>query len=53
MQFAHVVPMPEAAPCAEVRDLVELCIKDTPQYDPYEDKLQNAKMFPCWTMNQR
>ena len=31
--------------CAVVRDLVELGVKDTQQYDPYEDKLQNGKML--------
>ena len=29
-----------------VRDLVELGVADTPQYDPCEDEWQNAKMFP-------
>ena len=29
-----------------VSDLVELSEEDTLQYDPYEDKLQNAKTFP-------
>ena len=33
-------------PNIEVRDLVELGVEDTSQYDPYEDKLQNAEMFP-------
>ena len=32
--------------CPELRDLVELGVKDTLQYDPYEDELQNAKAFP-------
>ena len=32
--------------CAEVRDLVELGVEDTSQNNPYEDKLQNAKMCP-------
>ena len=31
---------------AELRDLVELGVEDTPQYDPYEDESQNAQMFP-------
>ena len=29
-----------------VSDLVEMDIEDTMQYDPYEDKSQNAKLFP-------
>ena len=29
-----------------VSDLVELGSENTPQYDPHEDKLQNAKTFP-------
>ena len=29
-----------------VRDLVELGVEDALQYNPYEEKLQNAKMFP-------
>ena len=33
-------------PHADVIDLVELGVEETLQYDPYEDKLQNAKMFP-------
>ena len=33
-------------PPAGLRDLVGLCMEDTIQYDPYENKLQNAKMFP-------
>ena len=30
---------------AEMWDLVGLGVKVTPQYDPYEDKLQDAKTF--------
>ena len=33
-------------PHAELRDVVELGVEDILQYDPYEDKLQNAKTFP-------
>ena len=33
-------------PCAVLRDLVELEVEETMQYDPYEDELQNAKSFP-------
>ena len=33
-------------PCTEVRDLVELGVEDTPQYDPYKNKLHNVKTFP-------
>ena len=31
---------------ARVDDLVELDVEDTPQHDPYEDKMQNAETFP-------
>ena len=31
---------------AVVRDLVELGVEDTPQFDQYEDEFQNAKTFP-------
>ena len=34
------------SPHAEVRDLVELSVEDTLQYDPYKDKLKNAKTLP-------
>ena len=27
-------------------NLVDLGVEETPQYDPYEDKLQNAETFP-------
>ena len=33
-------------PCAMVRDLVELGVEDTPQYNPYEDKLHKVEIFP-------
>ena len=33
-------------PHAMMRGLVELGVKDTLQYDPYEKKSQNAKMLP-------
>ena len=33
-------------PCAMVGDLVELVAEDTLHYNPYEDELQNAEMFP-------
>ena len=33
-------------PCAMVKDLVELGVKNTLQYDPCEDQSQNAKTFP-------
>ena len=29
-----------------MRDLIELGIADTQQYDPYEDKSQDSKTFP-------
>ena len=32
-------------PCTEVRDLVELGMEDTPQYDPY---VQNVEIFPMF-----
>ena len=32
-------------PHAELRDLVELGVEDTPQYDLYEDDLQNVKIL--------
>ena len=32
-------------PCARLSDLVDLGLEETLQYDPYEDKLQNAEMF--------
>ena len=35
-------------PHAVVSNLVELDVEDTSQYDPYEDELQNAKMFPIF-----
>ena len=31
---------------AVLRVLVELGVEDIPQYDPHEDELSNAKMFP-------
>ena len=33
-------------PHAEVKDLVELGVEGTPQYNPYEEELQNAEIFP-------
>ena len=39
-------------PHAMVRDLAKLGVEDTLQYDPYEDKLQNAKMFPILGKDQ-
>ena len=33
-------------PCARLSDLVNLGVEETPQYDPYEDKLQNAEIIP-------
>ena len=33
-------------PHFEVGDLVELGVEGMPEYDPYENKLQNAKTFP-------
>ena len=33
-------------PCAEVTELVELGVENTPQYDPYEKKSKNDEMFP-------
>ena len=33
-------------PHAEVRDLVKLGVEDTPQYNPYENELQNGETFP-------
>ena len=33
-------------PQAEMGNLVELGVEDTPQYDQYDDKLQNAETFP-------
>ena len=35
-------------PHAGLRDLVELGVQETPQYDPYEDELQDAKTFPIF-----
>ena len=32
-------------PHAVLRDLVKLGVEETPQYESYEDKLQNAKTF--------
>ena len=32
-------------PCAKLRDLANLGVEGTPQYDPYEDELQHAEMF--------
>ena len=32
-------------PHARLRDLVNLGVEETLQYDPYEDELQNAKML--------
>ena len=32
--------------CAVLKDLVKLGVKETLQYDPYEDKLLNAETFP-------
>ena len=31
---------------AKLGDLVELVVEDMLQYDPYEDKSQNAEIFP-------
>ena len=33
-------------PHAEVRDIVKKNVKDTLQYIPYEEKLQNVETFP-------
>ena len=33
-------------PCDKLRELVDLGVEETPQYDPYEDELQNAETFP-------
>ena len=33
-------------PCITIGDQVQLGAKDTHQYDPYKDKLQNADRFP-------
>ena len=33
-------------PWMRLRDLVDLGVKDTPQYDPFKDELQTAKMVP-------
>ena len=35
-------------PHAMVSDIVEPDVEDSPQYDPYKDKFQNAKTFPIW-----
>ena len=32
-------------PHARLSNLVNLGVEKTPQYDPYEDKSQNAEMF--------
>ena len=32
--------------CMRLSDLVDLDVEETPQYDPYEDELQNAETFP-------
>ena len=42
MKFLHQ----RLGTCTVVRDLVELTVEDTPQYNSYEDELQNAKTFP-------
>ena len=34
------------SPHAMVSDIKELGVEDTPQYDPYEDELQNTETFP-------
>ena len=41
MAFLHQ----KLSPCAELRDLVELGVDDTPQYNPCEDESQNAETF--------
>ena len=33
-------------PLTNMKDIVELSMEDTLQYDPYKDDLQNAEMFP-------
>ena len=33
-------------PCMRLSDLVDLDEEETMQYDPYEDKVQNAETFP-------
>ena len=40
-------------PHAIVEDLAELGIWGMPQYDPYEDELQNVETFCPWMKNQR
>ena len=44
MEYLHQ----KLGPCAELRDLDELGVEEYPQYNPYEDKLQNAKTFPMF-----
>ena len=44
-QLVHDVLHQKLSPLAELRDLVELVVEDTPQYDPNVDELQNAKTF--------
>ena len=40
-------------PHTRLRDLVDLGVEKTLQYDPYEDDLQNAEVFPMLMKNQR
>ena len=42
MKLLHQRPYPYAM----VSDLKELGVENTSQYDPYEKKSQNEKMFP-------
>ena len=40
-------------PHTVLRDLVELGVEETPQYDPYEDESQKGKRFQCLKKNRR
>ena len=42
MEFLHQV----LGPHAKLRDLVDLGVEVTPQYDPYKDEFQNAETLP-------
>ena len=35
----------ELGPSVRLSNLVECGVKETPQYDPYQDELKNAEMF--------
>ena len=49
MEFLHQ----RLCPCAMVRDLIELGVEDTPQYDLHEDELQNVETFPILDKEQK